>query len=128
MIFAVTLVVIFITLLILVQSGVIPWFIRTEGQRLRSQVDALASELREQLDRVEAQQRSMTESVVTLKSFTLDKSAPGDTDITEETGNSRQFFNALVKEMGSASVAASGSLRRPDASLAMPPVRRTYSL
>lgn len=100
MIFAVTLVVIFITLLILVQSGVIPWFIRTEGQRLRSQVDALASELREQLDRVEAQQRSMTESVVTLKSFALDKSAPGDTDITEETGNSRQFFNALVKEMG----------------------------
>lgn len=100
MIFAVTLVVIFITLLILVQSGVIPWFIRTEGQRLRSQVDALASELREQLDRVEAQQRSMTESVVTLKSFALDKSAPGDTDISEETGNSRQFFNALVKEMG----------------------------
>ncbi|MCK7317302.1 methyl-accepting chemotaxis protein [Enterobacter cloacae] len=100
MIFAVTLVVIFITLLILMQSGVIPWFIRTEGQRLRSQVDALASELREQLDRVEAQQRSMTESVVTLKSFALDKSAPGDTDITEETGNSRQFFNALVKEMG----------------------------
>lgn len=100
MIFAVTLVVIFITLLILVQSGVIPWFIRTEGQRLRSQVDALASELREQLDRVEAQQRSMTESVVTLKSFALDKSAPGDTDITEDTGNSRQFFNALVKEMG----------------------------
>lgn len=100
MIYAVTLVVIFITLLILVQSGVIPWFIRTEGDRLRSQVDALASELREQLDRVEAQQRSMTESVVTLKSFALDKSAPGDTDITEETGNSRQFFNALVKEMG----------------------------
>lgn len=100
MIFAVTLVVIFITLLILVQSGVIPWFIRTEGQRLRSQVDALASELREQLDRVEAQQRSMTESVVTLKSFALDKSAPGDTDISEETGNTRQFFNALVKEMG----------------------------
>lgn len=100
MIFAVTLVVIFITLLILVQSGVIPWFIRTEGDRLRSQVDALASELREQLDRVEAQQRSMTESVVTLKSFALDKSAPGDTDITEESGNSRQFFNALVKEMG----------------------------
>lgn len=100
MIYAVTLVVIFITLLILVQSGVIPWFIRTEGDRLRSQVNALASELREQLDRVEAQQRSMTESVVTLKSFALDKSAPGDTDITEETGNSRQFFNALVKEMG----------------------------
>lgn len=100
MIFAVTLVVIFITLLILVQSGVIPWFIRTEGQRLRSQVDALASELREHLDRVEAQQRSMTESVVTLKSFALDKSAPGDTDISEETGNTRQFFNALVKEMG----------------------------
>lgn len=100
MIFAVTLVVIFITLLVLVQSGVMPWFIRTEGQRLRTQVDTLATQLREQLDRVEAQQRSMTESVVTLKSFTLDKSAPGDTDITEETGTSRLFFNALVKELG----------------------------
>ncbi|WP_421510657.1 methyl-accepting chemotaxis protein [Enterobacter sp. JS8-1] len=100
MVFIVILVVIFVTLLILLQTGVMPWFIRTEGQRLRTQVDALATELREQLDRVEAQQRSMTESVVTLKSFALDKSAPGDTDIAEETGNSRQFFNSLVKEIG----------------------------
>ncbi|MGF6101178.1 methyl-accepting chemotaxis protein [Enterobacter sp. A4] len=100
MVFIVILVVIFITLIILVQAGVMPWFIRTEGQRLRSQVDALAIQLREQLDRVEAQQRSMTESVVTLKSFALDKAAPGETDLPEESGNSRQFFNALVKEMG----------------------------
>lgn len=100
MVFIVILVVIFITLVILVQAGVMPWFIRTEGQRLRTQVDALAIQLREQLDRVEAQQRSMTESVVTLKSFALDKSAPGDTDIAEETGTSRQFFNSLVKEIG----------------------------
>ncbi|WP_224084964.1 PDC sensor domain-containing protein [Enterobacter cloacae] len=42
----------------------------------------------------------MTESVVTLKSFALDKGAPGDTDIAEETGTSRQFFNSLVKEIG----------------------------
>ncbi|WP_243649007.1 hypothetical protein [Enterobacter sp. A8] len=62
MVFIVILVVIFITLVILVQAGVMPWFIRTEGQRLRTQVDALATQLREQLDRVEAQQRSMTES------------------------------------------------------------------
>ncbi|HCM9255349.1 TPA: methyl-accepting chemotaxis protein [Enterobacter cloacae subsp. dissolvens] len=100
MVFIVILVVIFITLVILVQAGVMPWFIRTEGQRLRTQVDALATQLREQLDRVEAQQRSMTESVVTLKSFALDKGAPGDTDIAEETGSSRQFFNSLVKEIG----------------------------
>ncbi len=100
MVFIVILVVIFITLVILVQAGVMPWFIRTEGQRLRTQVDALATQLREQLDRVEAQQRSMTESVVTLKSFALDKGAPGDTDIAEETGTSRQFFNSLVKEIG----------------------------
>lgn len=100
MVFIVILVVIFITLVILVQAGVMPWFIRTEGQRLRTQVDALATQLREQLDRVEAQQRSMTESVVTLKSFALDKSAPGDTDIAEKTGTSRQFFNSLVKEIG----------------------------
>ena len=58
MVFIVILVVIFITLVILVQAGVMPWFIRTEGQRLRTQVDALATQLREQLDRVEAQQRS----------------------------------------------------------------------
>ncbi|EPT0357193.1 methyl-accepting chemotaxis protein [Enterobacter cloacae] len=100
MVLTVILVIIFITLLVLVQTGVMPWFIRTEGQRLRTQVDALATQLREQLDRVEAQQRSMTESVVTLKSFALDKSAPGDSEIVEETGNSRQFFSALVKEMG----------------------------
>lgn len=100
MVFIVILVVIFITLVILVQAGVMPWFIRTEGQRLRMQVDALATQLREQLDRVEAQQRSMTESVVTLKSFALDKGATGDTDLTEETGTSRQFFNSLVKEIG----------------------------
>ncbi|WP_029882523.1 methyl-accepting chemotaxis protein [Enterobacter sp. T1-1] len=100
MVFIVILVVIFIILVILVQAGVMPWFIRTEGQRLRTQVDALATQLREQLDRVEAQQRSMTESVVTLKSFALDKGAPGDTDIAEETGTSRQFFNSLVKEIG----------------------------
>ncbi|MCE1969885.1 methyl-accepting chemotaxis protein [Enterobacter cloacae] len=100
MVFIVILVVIFITLVILVQAGVMPWFIRTEGQRLRTQVDALATQLREQLDRVEAQQRSVTESVVTLKSFALDKSAPGDTDPGEEMGSSRQFFNSLVKEIG----------------------------
>lgn len=100
MVFIVILVVIFITPVILVQAGVMPWFIRTEGQRLRTQVDALATQLREQLDRVEAQQRSVTESVVTLKSFALDKSAPGDTDPGEETGSSRQFFNSLVKEIG----------------------------
>ncbi|XRP06376.1 hypothetical protein ABC767_06230 [Enterobacter cloacae] len=40
MVFIVILVVIFITLVILVQAGVMPWFIRTEGQRLRTQVDA----------------------------------------------------------------------------------------
>lgn len=100
MVFIVILVVIFITLVILVQAGVMPWFIRTEGQRLRTQVDALATQLREQLDRVEAQQRSMTESVVTLKSFALDKGAPGETDLTEETSTNRQFFNSLVKEIG----------------------------
>ncbi|HDC4275337.1 TPA: methyl-accepting chemotaxis protein, partial [Enterobacter cloacae] len=100
MVFIVILVVIFITLVILVQAGVMPWFIRTEGQRLRTQVDALATQLREQLDRVEAQQRSMTESVVTLKSFALDKGAPGDTDPGEEVSTSRQFFNSLVKEIG----------------------------
>ncbi|WP_224084963.1 hypothetical protein [Enterobacter cloacae] len=43
MVFIVILVVIFITLVILVQAGVMPWFIRTEGQRLRTQVDALAT-------------------------------------------------------------------------------------
>ncbi|HCT7897995.1 TPA: methyl-accepting chemotaxis protein [Enterobacter cloacae] len=100
MVFIVILVVIFITLVILAQAGVMPWFIRTEGQRLRTQVDALATQLREQLDRVEAQQRSMTESVVALKSFALDKGAPGETELTEETSTSRQFFNSLVKEIG----------------------------
>ncbi len=100
MVFIVILIVIFITLVILVQAGVMPWFIRTEGQRLRTQVDALATQLREQLDRVEAQQRSMTESVVTLKSYALDKSAPGEIDPREEVATSRQFFNSLVKEIG----------------------------
>lgn len=93
-------IVIFITLVILVQAGVMPWFIRIEGQRLRTQVDAQATQLREQLDRVEAHQRSMTESVVILKSFALDKSAPGDTDPGEKVSTSRQFFNSLVKEIG----------------------------
>lgn len=100
MIFATTLVVIFITLLVLVQSGVMPWFIRTESKRLRTQVDELATQLREQLDRVEAQQRSMTESVVTLKSFALDKTLPGSGEVVEEPGSNRQFFNSLVKELG----------------------------
>lgn len=100
MVFTVILIIIFITLLILVQTGIMPWFIRTEGQRLRTQVDTLATQLREQLDRVEAQQRTVTESVVTLKSFAMDKGAPGETDVAEEAGSHRQFFNALVKEMG----------------------------
>ena len=52
MVFTVILIIIFITLLILVQTGIMPWFIRTEGQRLRTQVDTLATQLREQLDRV----------------------------------------------------------------------------
>lgn len=100
MVFTVILIIIFITLLILVQTGIMPWFIRTEGQRLRTQVDTLATQLREQLDRVEAQQRTVTESVVTLKSFAMDKGPPGETDVAEEAGSHRQFFNALVKEMG----------------------------
>ncbi|HDR2548401.1 TPA: methyl-accepting chemotaxis protein [Enterobacter ludwigii] len=100
MVFTVILIIIFITLLILVQTGIMPWFIRTEGQRLRTQVDTLATQLREQLDRVEAQQRTVTESVVTLKSFAMDKGTPGETDVAEEAGSHRQFFNALVKEMG----------------------------
>ncbi|MGR3180450.1 methyl-accepting chemotaxis protein [Enterobacter cancerogenus] len=100
MVFTVILIIIFITLLILVQTGIMPWFIRTEGQRLRTQVDTLATQLREQLDRVEAQQRTVTESVVTLKSFAMDKGPPGETDVAEESGSHRQFFNALVKEMG----------------------------
>ncbi|MFP2360975.1 methyl-accepting chemotaxis protein [Enterobacter ludwigii] len=100
MVFTVILIIIFITLLILVQTGIMPWFIRTEGQRLRMQVDTLATQLREQLDRVEAQQRTVTESVVTLKSFAMDKGPPGETDVAEEAGSHRQFFNALVKEMG----------------------------
>lgn len=100
MVFTVILIIIFITLLILVQTGIMPWFIRTEGQRLRTQVDTLATQLREQLDRVEAQQRTVTESVVTLKSFAMHKGPPGETDVAEEAGSHRQFFNALVKEMG----------------------------
>lgn len=127
MVFIVILVVIFITLVILVQAGVMPWFIRTEGQRLRTQVDVLATQLREQLDRVEAQQRSMAESVVTLKSFALDKSAPGETDSAEETGSSRQFLNALVKETGERLGGRAWIVDDTGRIMAMPPVRRRYS-
>ncbi|SNY67782.1 chemotaxis protein [Enterobacter sp. CC120223-11] len=100
MILTVILVFVFIGLLIAIQYGVMPRVIKSEGVRLRSQVDALAVQLREQLDRVEAQQRSMTESVVTLKSYALERVAPGQGEFPEETSLPRHFFNALVKEMG----------------------------
>ena len=73
--FIVILVVIFITPVILVQAGVMPGlFVPRDSVCARRLMPA--TQLREQLDRVEAQQRSMTESVVTLKSFALDKGAP----------------------------------------------------
>lgn len=92
------LVVVFILLMGLIQYGIIPPLIKSENARLRSQVDALAHQLRTQLDRVEAQQRSMTENVVTLKSYALDKALP---EVGEfDAGLERNFFNALVKELG----------------------------
>lgn len=100
MILTVVLVVVLFTGLVLVQTGVVPWFIKAEGERLRSQVDELAAQLRGQLARVEAQQRAMTESVVTLKSYALDKTVPGSGEFADEAGNDRHFFNALVKELG----------------------------
>lgn len=99
MIFALILVVILITLLVLVQAGIIPRFIKSEGERLRSQVDELAEQLRGQLDRVEAQQRSVTESVVTLRSYTLDKPLAGNGLLDDVSGSERHFFNALVREL-----------------------------
>ncbi|EUM24212.1 hypothetical protein [Enterobacter sp. BIDMC 26] len=128
MVFIVILVVIFITLVILVQAGVMPWFIRIEGQRLSTQVDALATQLRKQLDRVEAQQRSMTESVVTLKSFALDKSAPGDTDPGEEVSISRRFSIHWSKRSASVLAVVPGWWMTPGASPVMPPVRRRLNL
>lgn len=89
-----------ITLLVVVQYFVMPHFIKSEGDSIRHQVDSLATLLREQLDRVEAQQRSMTENVVTLKSYALDKSLPGGGDVEVPGGQARNFFNALVKELG----------------------------
>jgi hypothetical protein len=89
-----------ILLLVVVQYYVMPHFIKSEGDRIRHQVDSLATQLREQLDRVEAQQRSMTENVVTLKSYALDKSLPGGGDVDAQSGQTRNFFNSLVKELG----------------------------
>ncbi|MEW5558720.1 methyl-accepting chemotaxis protein [Enterobacter asburiae] len=89
-----------ILLLVVVQYYVMPHFIKSEGDRIRHQVDSLATQLREQLDRVEAQQRSMTENVVTLKSYALDKSLPGGGDVDAQSGQARNFFNSLVKELG----------------------------
>lgn len=94
------LVVILILVMALFQYGVLPPLIRSENARLRSQVDALAQELRTQLDRVEAQQRSMTENVVMLKSYALDKALPDGGDLQLEAGLERNFLNALVKELG----------------------------
>ncbi|WP_343552942.1 methyl-accepting chemotaxis protein [Pantoea sp.] len=92
------LVVIAILLLVLIQYGIIPPIIKSENARLHDQVDALAQQMRAQLDRVEALQRSMTENVVTLKSYTLDKMLPESGE--NEMGLERNFFNALVKELG----------------------------
>ena len=100
MILTVILVFIFVGLLVAIQYGIVPYVVKTEGVRIRSQVNELANQLREQLDRVEAQQRSVTESVVTLKSYAMDKSTPGQGEFAEEAGPNRHFFNALVKEMG----------------------------
>ncbi|MFG6656328.1 methyl-accepting chemotaxis protein [Scandinavium sp. M-37] len=99
MLLTVILVFVCITLLAVIQYYVMPHVIKSEGDRLRHQVDSLANQLREQLDRVEAQQRSMTENVVTLKSYALDKSLPGG-DVDAQGGQDRNFFNALVKELG----------------------------
>ncbi|MGU3524240.1 methyl-accepting chemotaxis protein [Enterobacteriaceae bacterium C23F] len=100
MILTVILVFIVVGLLVAIQYGIVPYVIKSEGVRIRSQVDDLALQLREQLNRVEAQQRSVTESVVTLKSYALDKSLPAQGEFAEESGPDRHFFNALVKEMG----------------------------
>ncbi|TDN59436.1 methyl-accepting chemotaxis protein [Scandinavium goeteborgense] len=100
MLLTVFMVFLFFTLLVVIQYYVMPHFIKSEGDRIRHQVDSLAFQLREQLDRVEAQQRSMTENVVTLKSYTLDKSLPGGGDVDTQSGLARNFFNALVKELG----------------------------
>jgi hypothetical protein len=100
MIFTVIIVIVVVGLLVAIQYGIVPYVIKSEGVRIRSQVDELAVQLREQLDRVEAQQRSVTESVVTLKSYALDKSVPGQGEFPEEISLNRHFFNALVKEMG----------------------------
>lgn len=94
------LVVIFILLMGLIQYGIIPPIIKSENARIRSQVDALAQQLRTQLDRVEAQQRTMTENVVTLKSYTLDKALPDSGELQLDAGLERNFFNALAKELG----------------------------
>ncbi|MFJ3457637.1 methyl-accepting chemotaxis protein [Scandinavium goeteborgense] len=100
MLLTVFMVFLFITLLVVIQYYVMPHFIKSEGDRIRHQVDSLACQLREQLDRVEAQQRSMTENVVTLKSYALDKPLPGGGDVETQSGLARNFFNALVKELG----------------------------
>lgn len=100
MLLTVIAIILVVALLVVIQYGVMPHFIKSEGERLRHQVDKLATELREQLDRVEAQQRSMTESVVTLKSYALDKSLPDGSDADVQASVERNFFNALVKELG----------------------------
>lgn len=100
MIFITVLIFILITFIALILYAVMPRFIKSEGLRLREQVDELAAQLRTQLDRVEAQQRAMTENVVTLKSYAIDKALPGGEEWQAEDGHTRNFFNALVKELG----------------------------
>lgn len=100
MIYIIALFFIVISVAVLKLSSLLPRSLKSEGQSIRHQVDELATQLRTQLDRVEAQQRSMTENVITLKSYTIDKTLTDKDEWFAKADLERNFFNALVREMG----------------------------
>ncbi len=100
MLLTVILVVSLVVIFLVLQFGVMPPIIKSEAERTRRQMNEMAAQLRMHLDRVEAQQRSMTENVVTLKSYAVDKTLPESGELQADAAHERNFFNALVKELG----------------------------
>lgn len=89
-----------IILFIIFQTSVMPVVLKTYGERTRRQVSEMTSSLRTQLDRVEAQQRTVVEEIVMMKSYAVNPGSAGKGGLCSDASQEYALFSAVMRTLG----------------------------
>lgn len=88
-----------IILFIIFQTFVMPVVLKIYGERTRRQVSEMTSSLRTQLDRVEAQQRTVVEEIVMMKSYAVNPGSAIKGGLCSDAIEEYALFSAVMRTL-----------------------------